>query len=514
MQAAKDSNKGNHVACRQRLSLVEESGSECQYADYLMMVIKEGGTGRLYPRVTIDGLPDNALLETFEFYLGKDNAIGINYGRDYDEWQTLVHVCHRWRCIAFVSARRLDLKLYCTRRRSVNSRTLDIWPALPIVIFARDMQSKEDVTNIIAALRQHSRVCKIYYIDRKFQGPLLKEFAAMDEPFPVLRSLKLIPSGQNVPVLPDSFLGGSAPRLRSLDLVGTSYLSIGKLLSSTTNLVRLSLCRIPPSGYIAPETIVPCLSTLPRLKSLELGFQYPRSRAHRERRHPPPLTCVVVPNLTFLTFNGDMEYLEDILSRIEAPILNQSELHFFNQLVFDTPLLGHFVRRTETFMTIHRARVQFFGLAVGVTLSGRDEMANNYREVLHLEITCKPLDWQLSTLVQVLNPFLSSLQTLESLEIAVSHEDWQGEIEIIQWRELLHPFTSVTKMSLVREDSVRLVAPALKELAEERAMEVLPALQNIFLRTYDWQPRGPAEEAIEQFIATRQLYGRPVTIHN
>ena len=44
-------------------------------------------------------------------------------------------------------------------------------------------------------------------------------------------------------------------------------------------------------------------------------------------------------------------------------------------------------------------------------------------------------------------------------------------------------------------------------------MEVLPALQNIFLKTYDWQPRGPAEEAIEQFITTRQLYGRPVTIH-
>ena len=70
-------------------------------------------------------------------------------------------------------------------------------------------------------------------------------------------------------------------------------------------------------------------------------------------------------------------------------------------------------------------------------------------------------------------------------------------------------------MTLERGDSVRLVAPALQELAGERATEaeVLPALQNLFLTTYDWQPPGPVKEAIEQFIATRQLYGRPVAVH-
>jgi len=68
-------------------------------------------------------------------------------------------------------------------------------------------------------------------------------------------------------------------------------------------------------------------------------------------------------------------------------------------------------------------------------------------------------------------------------------------------------------MTLVREDSVRLIAPAFQELAGERATEVLPALQNLFLRVYDWQPSGPVEEAIGQFITTRQLYGYPVTVH-
>ena len=470
-----------------------------------------GGADWLFPRATIDALPDNVLLETFGFYLGKDDADDIYFDHNCDAWQILVHVCRRWRCIVFASPRRLDLKLYCTRQRSVNSKTLDIWPALAIVIFAEDMQSKEDVARAIAALRHHNRVCKIYYRNGRFQDSLLKEFAAIEGPFPALTSLHLSSQQQNVPVLPDSFLRGSAPRLRSLHLSGIPYPSIGNLLSSSTNLVQLSLRHIPHGGYIAPETIVPCLSMLPRLKSLFLGFQYPRSRAHQASRHPPQLTRVVFPNLTSLHFRGNTEYLEDFLSRIETPLLNESRFCFFNQLVFDTPLLGHFIRRTDTFMTIHRARIQFFRATVVATLLGRGEMADNDREALELRISCGSLDWQLSALAQVLNSF--SLPTLESLDIEIAREDWQGKIEVSQWREFSHLFTSVKDMTLQFEDSVRLVTPALQELSGESATEVFPALQNLFLKTYDWQRLGPVKEAIERFITTRQHYGHPVTVH-
>jgi len=78
------------------------------------------------------------------------------------------------------------------------------------------------------------------------------------------------------------------------------------------------------------------------------------------------------------------------------------------------------------------ARVELLNLAVRVGLSGREEMANNNREALDLEISCEPVDWQLSALTQVLNSLLSSLPTLESLEIAVSRENWEGKIEVIQ----------------------------------------------------------------------------------
>jgi len=129
MQAIDDSNGGKHISRRRKMLWVED------------------GQDRLYPQATIDTLPDNVLLETFECYLGKDDVDQFNYDHDYDGWQTLVHVCRRWRSIVFASPCRLGLKLYCTPQRSVNSQTLDIWPELPIVILTRYMQSKKDVTN-------------------------------------------------------------------------------------------------------------------------------------------------------------------------------------------------------------------------------------------------------------------------------------------------------------------------------------------------------------------------------
>jgi hypothetical protein len=419
----------------------------------LWVISTEIGVDRLYPWVNIGTLPDDVLLEIFEFYLGKDDADKNGYYDDYDGWQTLVHVCCRWRCIVFASPRRLDLKLYCTRRRLVNSKTLDVWPTLPIVVYSYsgDLQSNEYVTNVMAALRHHDRVCKINSYSERFQDSMLEQFTAIDEPFPVLTSLDLTSFAPNVPVLPDSFLGGSAPELRSLHLTGIPYPSIGILLSSTTNLVRLSLSRIPHSGYISPATIVPCLSMLTRLKSLTLGFRYPRSLPHRTNRQPPPLTRLVFPNLTYLCFLGGLEYSEDILSRIETPMLNETTFYFFNQLVFNTPLLGHFIRRTETFMTINSVHVQFSDRFIQIIL-GRQEMTNINRKI-DVKIRCDALDWQLSAVAQVLDSFLSSLPALETLDIEVSHKGWQDEIEVIQWQECLHPFTSEDNDPTIRGSS-------------------------------------------------------------
>jgi len=133
-----------------------------------------------------------------------------------------------------------------------------------------------------------------------------------------------------------------------------------------------------------------------------------------------------------------------------------------------------------------------------------------------LSISCKPLDWQISSLAQVCSSSFPPLPTLEHLDIDIETDpdsslEWKDDMEDTQWLELLHPFTSVKNLELF-ENSVPFVAPALQELSGEGVTGALPALQNLFFTGP--QPSGPVKQAIGKFIAARQLFGYPVTVHH
>ena len=133
-------------------------------------------------------------------------------------WQTLVHVCHRWRSVVFGSSRRLNLRLVCTSDTPARD-TLDIWPFLPLLI-AADGRRTESMDDIIAVLERSDRVVKIEFSSVN-DSNLEIVLAAMQVPFPELTFLEFYSSGENLgteSVLPDSFLGGSAPRLEYLSL--------------------------------------------------------------------------------------------------------------------------------------------------------------------------------------------------------------------------------------------------------------------------------------------------------
>ena len=113
-----------------------------------------GGIDRLYPRATMWTLPDDVLLEIFDFYVAADDT--PLYGLQHeDAWHTLVHVCKRWRLVVFASPCRLNLQLLCTNKRPVHA--LDVWPSLPLVIKCYGGLSRsQDTSNIIAALKQQN----------------------------------------------------------------------------------------------------------------------------------------------------------------------------------------------------------------------------------------------------------------------------------------------------------------------------------------------------------------------
>jgi hypothetical protein len=167
------------------------------------------------------------------------------------------------------------------------------------------------------------------------------------------------------------------------------------------------------------------------------------------------------------------------------------------------PLLRNFINGTEIFKASNRADVDFYNDRVELTVSSRR------CELLKLWISCKPCDWQLSSIAQVCSSILAPLPALERLEIRHFRQGWEGNIENVQWLELLHPFTSVKQLFLHKKFA-GLVALSLQELTGERVADVLPALQSLVLITP--LRSEPIKKAIAQFVAARQISGRPVTI--
>ena len=453
--------------------------------------------------IPIDVLPDDVLLEIFDFYMNVivyEGNEGDNMG--IEAWQSLVHVCRRWRVLVFESPRRLNLRLVCTHKTPTRDK-LAAWPALPLLIHDT-MTPSQDFDNIIAALEQSNRVYQVglWYLAG---WQLKKVLATMQVPFPGLTFLNLYSNDETVPVIPDSFLDGSAPRLRDFTLAGIPFPGLPKLLLSATNLVHLGLINIPHSGYISPEAIVALISPLSSLEFLSLEFRSPQSRPDWESRPWPPSKRSVIPALNYFYFKGVIGYLEDVVAFIDAPQLNTLDIIFFDQIDFDFTRLAQFINRTPTIRALNEAHVQFDDNVVRV---GHQRWSGT----LGISISCREPDWQLSCIGQVCNSSLHVPSTVEVLYIEHRHRRlvWKNDaIENTLWLQLLLPFTAVKDLYVSKEFGPG-IAAALQELVGARITDVLPSLQNIFMERL--KASRPLEENIGRFVAARLLSDHPITI--
>ena len=458
--------------------------------------------------IPIDSLPDDVLLEIFGFY-----SEVIHFAEPGNEpWFALIHVCRRWRTVVLQSPHRLGLRLYCSHKTPARS-LLDVWPPLPLSISNRSGIFWEDITegieNIVAALEHSDRVDNIE-LNHLTGSHLENILAPMQVPLPNLVFLRLH-STQPVPVVPESFLGGSAPNLQTLYFHGILFPALPKLLWSATLLVRLDLIYIPHAGYISPEVMVTTLSLLTSLESLSLGFLSFPDFPDQENQRPSALTPTVLPVLASLTFRGVSEYLEDLVARIDAPQLDWLYAIFFYDSVFDIPRFIEFISRTPTLKPPEKSH-----LSVG----------DNYARVgfspqVGVDIICNELEWQVTSVEQVCTwclPFLSTVEDLNvhehSLlrllgEVTVELVSWKDDVQITPWPELLRPFITVKNLYLSKGVAPH-IASALQELVGDGMTEVLPTLQNIFLEGF--QPSRPAPKGIQHFVAARQATTHPVAV--
>jgi hypothetical protein len=113
-------------------------------------------------------------------------------------------------------------------------------------------------------------------------------------------------------------------------------------------------------------------------------------------------------------------------------------------------------------------------------------------------------------MVRLLEQLLTIPSQAEHLELhEFGIEEWQDEVSDSQWPLLLNPFVSVKSLYL-SEWLAPFIASALEVLPGERVTELLPALDNLFLKGLG--SSGSVEESIESFVGMRQLSGHPVII--
>ncbi|KAI0295420.1 hypothetical protein B0F90DRAFT_1820486 [Multifurca ochricompacta] len=449
----------------------------------------------------INSLSDDVILDISNRH--RFSALPSGLIVDTWEWHRLTHVCRRWRYVIFASPHRLDLRLLCKQGTPVR-RTLDCWPALPISIqcsgfTGRPRPALKDEDNIIAALEHPART---YEIQLSLTKSLFDKLAALkQQPFPVLEHFRLTSFDRaKLSTLPSTFFCESAPRLRVLFFYGIPFPMLPKFLLSTKDLVLLRLTMIPRLGYFSPESFVMSLSGMTQLKSLYIEFASPSSRPNR--RIVPPLRRAVLSTLTSFTFRGISEYLEDVVAGIDAPVLGHFYVKLFNQLMFDVPQLHQFISRAEKLRRFGKLTLYSFENGIFITLS--QPAGTDTSGYLSLEIACKPLDWQVSSMAEICNQSSTLFSCVEELNI---HEHFpqparQDEIGIAEWLEFFHPFTAVRSLH-VSKSLGPLIAAALEDTADDPVMEVLPALR--LLRFEGSQKSAP----VEKFVTARQLPDQP-----
>ena len=458
----------------------------------------------------IDILNDDCLLHIFYLYrpflLGEDEDENTRQrgGRTWVRgrwWYKLAQVCQRWRNLIFGSASFLDVSLVCAHGTPV-ADMLAHSPALPLVVDYFEMNHEitaEDEEGVILALKQRGRVRHVRLLMPVTS--LQKIIVAMDEEYPILEYLIVMPPFEDtssILVLPETL---QAPNLRHLTLIGFALPIGSRLLPTAVGLVTLCLNMNDPSTYFHPNALLRWLSVVPQLETLAilLTLPVPDHEIERQLTHTPIMTPVTLPNLHRFTFRGVSAYLETFVDRITTPRLEKLEIEFFHQLMFSIPRLLQFMSTSED-LGFKRAKLWFYDERAYVEVYPRGE-SETY--TLSVNVDCCHLDWQVISMAQISSSLSQIFSAVEHL--ALEHEvhsqssEEHNEVDRTEWRQLLGSFGNM-KTLYIGDGLVEQLSRCLELEDGELPLELLPELQEL---TYS---------AGDAFIDTRQNADRAITL--
>src|SRR6266852_909415 len=435
------------------------------------------GYNVVYNRFPSSILNDDTLLEIFNHYrLEDDEAWNHQLG-----WCKLSHVCQRWRHLIYESSFHLKMQIILTNKKPPLYMLAHL-PPLPLFIDYSSTDPVEDNSGILHAIQQRDRIRRVVF---EAPPPTLEQLiVTIDGLFPRLDALSLLSATKSEGglglMLPRTFM---APNLRHLALHGVSLPKGLPLLISACSLVTLKLTDIQPPGYFTPEQLVTQLQHIPHLQELSISFSIPL---------PPPssegeLLCApkmptTLPALRWLAFRGVIAYLESLVARIRAPLLERFNVTLFYELTFTLPRLFKFISETEG-IRHPVAKVIFNREAVAFVIGPHDQFIDG---TFSLHISCKPFDWQIDSATQVCSALAPVVSAVEELTLECDEEslpeDWRNEVDGIDaWHGILWPFGGVKKLDIghplalelsrgLESDNPGLTAVLLPELQELQAL--------------------------------------------
>ena len=397
---------------------------------------------------------------------------------------------------------------------------MDIWPTIHITVSWRFTGPGVVEDEVIPALEHPDRVSRIYLF---LDNPKLEDIAAfMQKPFPVLTHLSISsPYGSMISVLPDEFLGGSAPSLQQLALCAVRYPALPVLLLSASNLVSLKLLNMPPTGYIPTEAMVSLLAASHKLETLHIEFGLLGAQP------PSPdiivSTRAILPALCDLSFIAGRKYIDDFLSRIDTPQLNSLLVNYKrgvrrweNDINYDVPQLSKFINRSESLkrsLSKHceiketvlqsRAIVTF---CVGRTTSERWNPNPGFSACLGRGME-EPI-LRLASILGFITPILSDIVhcTIDSVHMV---ESGSGRDDL-DWLQVLRQLSFVQTL-FVSDDMAGFISRALAHVDVGTITQTLPALQLLCIEIKEEGEEHRDTSSVHKFLTVRQDAGHPVT---
>lgn len=385
---------------------------------------------------------------------------------------------------------------------------------LPLIViygFEEDEEiPPEDEQNILLSLELRHHVRRILL--SAATPALQKMITPLDDEFPLLDSLAITSVSDCDPtgvILPRSL---RAPNLRHLILMNVAIQTGTPILTTPIHLVTLVLEGIPTSAHIPPDYLVDLLEFVPQLKILSVGFHPPI--LDHENVGTRPLTpeaqdtFITLRRLKQLQFRGVSTYLESLLARINAPVLELFYVRFFNQRSFDTlPNLSRFLE-TTTELRFRVAEMNFHIHSVTVDMVNVRPHRNT--SLFRLRAKGHQLDWQIKSASQLCRAIVPVFSVTEELTFGYrTHEkssDTRSSYSRLRWHNILRQFSSVKTLK-VADGLVEELSSHLQPDGDEPLLELVPKLQQIEIPTW-----VDAENPFAAFIDARRIAGHPVNL--